>query len=75
MLFDWIEEKLGSWRKAAALDFRGGGCEGAGVWLADLSAWGVGAPSVHPEKGCGAEHVCCSPRCRLGSGKTSEAAE
>ena len=26
-------------------------------------------------KGRGAEHVCCSPRCRFGSGKTSKAAE
>ena len=31
--------------------------------------------SVRPGKGRGAEHVCCSPRCRFGSGKTSEAAE
>ena len=31
----------------------------------------VGAPG----KGCGAEHVCCSPRCRFGSGNTSEVAE
>ena len=30
---------------------------------------------VRPEKGCGAEHVCCSQRCRFGSGKTSEASE
>jgi len=30
---------------------------------------------MRPGKGCGAEHVCCSLRCRLGSGKTSEAAE
>ena len=36
---------------------------------------GCRSTSVHPEKGCGAEHVCCSPRCRLGSGKTSEAAK
>ena len=27
------------------------------------------------DKGCGAEQVCCSPRCRFGSGKAIEAAE
>ena len=31
--------------------------------------------SVRPGKGCGAEHICCSPQCRFGSSKTSEAAE
>jgi len=31
--------------------------------------------SVRPGKGCCAEHICCSPRCRFGSGKISEAAE
>ena len=40
-----------------------------------LGEGGCRSASVRPGKGCGAEHVCCSPRCRFGSGKTSEAAE
>jgi len=30
---------------------------------------------VRPGKGCGTELVCCSPRCRFWSGKTSQATE
>ena len=59
------------------------GCRRA-AWVAGCRRGGRGrgvgeggcrSASVRPGKGCGAEHVCCSPRCRLGSGKTSEAAE
>jgi len=40
-----------------------------------VSERGCRSASVRPGKGCGSGHVCCSPRCRLGSGKTPEAAE
>ena len=59
------------------------GCRRA-AWVAGCRRGGHGrrvgeggcrSASVRPGKGCGAEHVCCSPRCRFGSGKTSGAAE